>query len=170
MNDKVRLASFPDLPNKWKEDAVFSKSFIVTWDGASLASQTHFRRPQERALTCMSHVEAFATGSRFLITKNCAWSTLQKLLICLILLCVKGWFGTTHFDPLIFAVWRLPWSLDKLSKRALIAWFSFDPGCKHFYMGHISGASIFSTPYLVAVLQSGLRIVTLPHITKLSKH
>ena len=30
----VRLASFPDLPKKGKEDAVFSKSFIVTWGGA----------------------------------------------------------------------------------------------------------------------------------------
>ena len=34
-----------------------------------------------------------------------------------------------HLDPLMFAVWRLLWSLEK-------AWFNFDSGHKHFYMRH----------------------------------
>ena len=69
-----------------------------------------------------------------------AWSSLQKLLIA------GQWFfyGSkvkleSHvLDPLIFTVRMLPWLLDRLSKRALITWFNFDPGCKRFYTGHIS--------------------------------
>ena len=41
-------------------------------------------------------------------------------------------------DCWFLAVWRSPWSLDQSPKRALIAWFSFDPGRKRFYTGHIS--------------------------------
>jgi len=29
------------------------------------------------------------------------------------------------------------WSLDRLLKRTLIAWFHFDPGRKRFYRGHL---------------------------------
>ena len=32
----------------------------------------------------------------------------------------------------IFAIQRSPWSLDWLSKKALIAWFNLDSGHKHF--------------------------------------
>ena len=38
----------------------------------------------------------------------------------------------------IFAVWRWPWSLDRLSRRALIARLNFDPSRKSFYIGHTS--------------------------------
>ena len=51
---------------------------------------------------------------------------------------VKGQIVATRSWPLILAVWRSLWSLDQLSKSALIAWFHFDPGRKHFYTGHIS--------------------------------
>ena len=38
----------------------------------------------------------------------------------------------------------MPWSHDRLSKKALIAWFNFDPGRKCFYMGHVSDYRAFS--------------------------
>ena len=41
-------------------------------------------------------------------------------------------------DCWLLAVWRSPWSLDRPPKRALIAWFNFDPGRKRFYTGHAS--------------------------------
>ena len=38
----------------------------------------------------------------------------------------------------------MPWSLDRLSKKALITWFNFDPGRKCFYTGHVSDYRAFS--------------------------
>ena len=49
------------------------------------------------------------------------------------------------FDSLIFAVWRWPWSLDRLSKWSLITWFSFDRGHKYFYTRDISDYPLFDT-------------------------
>ena len=34
---------------------------------------------------------------------------------------------------LILVAQNSSWSLDRLQKRTLIAWFHFDPGCKRFY-------------------------------------
>ena len=61
---------------------------------------------------------------------------------------VKGWIICScmcacTLDRLIIADRRLPWSLDQLSKRALITWFNFDPGRKHFYTGHLSDYPMF---------------------------
>ena len=88
-------------------------------------------------------------GSRFLIGKKCAWS-LDHLF-------KSSW--SLHFfyrskvelelcvlDPLIFVVWRWPWSLDWLSKRALITQFNFDPGRKRFYVGYISDYPLKQPP------------------------
>ena len=46
-------------------------------------------------------------------------------------------------NPLIFAVQRSPWSLDRFSKWALIAWFYFDPGRKRFYTGPLESANLY---------------------------
>ena len=70
-------------------------------------------------------VEAFATRIKiFGWQKVCliAWSSLLKLLIAWFLK-VKGQIATHVIDPVV-AVWRLPWSLDQLSKKALITWFN----------------------------------------------
>ena len=52
-----------------------------------------------------------------------AWSSLQKLLISW----SKIELEPSVLDPLFVLVQRSPWSLDRLSKWALIAWFNFDP-------------------------------------------
>ena len=93
-------------------------------------------------VTYMSQVEAFATGIKmFDRQKVCLivpfwsfWSLDFQWVKVKLLPCV--------LNPLIFAVWRSPWSLDWLSKRTLIAWFNFDPVCKRFYTGHISDVSL----------------------------
>ena len=67
----------------------------------------------------------------FLIGKKCAWLSIRSLDFC---------GSKVELEPcnLIFTVWRWPWSLDQLSKRALIIWFNFDLSHKCFYTGHIS--------------------------------
>ena len=45
-------------------------------------------------------------------------------------------FGSSWFWVGL-AVQRSPWSIDQPSKRALITWFNFDPGCKQFNTKHI---------------------------------
>ena len=68
-------------------------------------------------VTSMSPVESFATGIKFFWLFDFSKVKLQPRIL----------------DPLIFSARRLPWSLDRFSKRALIAWYNFDPSRKHFY-------------------------------------
>ena len=99
--------------------------------------------------TCMSSVETFATGIKiFDWQKVCliAWSSLQKLLIASFFYRSKVELELCILDPLIFVVWRWPWSLDWLSKWALITWFNFDPSRKRFYMGYISDYPLKQPP------------------------
>ena len=58
------------------------------------------------------------------------WSA-KSVIDCVILLKLQPHV----LDPLIFTAQILPWSLDRLSKRALIGWFNFDPSHKHFNTG-----------------------------------
>ena len=67
-----------------------------------------------------------------------AWLFGSEALDCWIFEKVKGQIAAAHSWSDDFAARRLPWSLDQPPKRALIAWFNFDPCHKHFYMGHIS--------------------------------
>ena len=97
----------------------------------------------------MSPVEAFAIAIKLLIGKKCAWSL------------DHSFWGSWRLDfqgskvklqPHILdywflAVWRSPQSLDWPPKRALIAWFNFDPGHKRFYTGPISDYPLTCTPY-----------------------
>ena len=80
---------------------------------------------------------AFATGIKIFDWQEMCLIVHSKLLIAWFLW-VKGQIGAMQFDPLIFTVRRWPWSLDQLSKRALIIWFNFDLSHKCFYTGHIS--------------------------------
>ena len=71
------------------------------------------------------HVACCNQDQDFWAVKVCliAWSSLQKLLISW----SKIELEPSVPDPLFVLVQRLPWSLDRLSKWALIAWFNFDP-------------------------------------------
>ena len=113
-----------------------SPSIINCWARPSLTCL----KIQE-VVTYMSPVEAFATRIKiFDQQQKCAWlldwpSWGPWLLD---FLQVKGQIVATCSWSLIFKVPRSTWSLDWLSKSALIAWFYFDPGHKHFYTEHIS--------------------------------
>ena len=72
----------------------------------------------------MLPVEAFATRIKIVLI---TWSSPLKLLI------FTGQRSNWSHTFLIFTVRWLPWSLYRLSKRALIIWFNLDPGCKCFY-------------------------------------
>ena len=89
-------------------------------------------------VTCMLPVEAFATGVRIFKQQEVCLIVHSKGLERLILYRSKVELEPHDLDHLIFVVWRWPWFLDRLSKRALIAWFNFDPDHKRFYSGHIS--------------------------------
>ena len=89
-------------------------------------------------VTCMLPVEAFATGVRIFKQQEVCLIVHSKGLERLILYRSKVELEPHDLDHLIFAVWGWPWFLDRLSKRALIAWFNFDPDHKCFYSGHIS--------------------------------
>ena len=95
---------------------------------------------RHRVVTYISPVEAFTTGIKILIGEKCAWSLDRPFWgpWSLDFLRVKGQIVAAHSWSLIFTVRRSPWSLDRLSKSALITWFCFDPGRKRFYTGHIS--------------------------------
>ena len=76
--------------------------------------------------------------SKFLIGKKCAWSLDHSHLRLLI-----AWFSRVNGQTAATSTWSIDFSssgghLDWPSKRALIAWFKFDPSCKRFYTGHIS--------------------------------
>ena len=73
------------------------------------------------------------------MSKKCAWSLDRPLLRLLITWFsrVRGQTGAVHSWSVDFSsseATLIPWSAPK---RALIAWFNFDPGRKCFYMGHI---------------------------------
>ena len=81
-----------------------------------------------------------------------------------------AWFCTGQRSFLIlsfFAVWRWPWSLDRLSKSSLITWFNFDRGRKCFYTRDISDYPLFdmsewaekATTANQSVLNTLLRVV-----------
>ena len=83
----------------------------------------HMQRSSSQWVLFMSPVEMFVAwiifGSRLLIVENCVWLLDHSLLNFLI-----AWFRvvqrsdcTCVLDPLICAVWRSPWSLDRLSER-----------------------------------------------------
>ena len=71
------------------------------------------------------------------------WSAKSVLNCSLLKLLIAG-FGSKVtllsrvLDCWFLAVWRLPWSLDRPPKRALIASFNFDLDHKRFYTGHIN--------------------------------
>ena len=50
----------------------------------------------------------------------------------------KGQVAAVHSWPTDFCSLEVTLILDQFSKRALSAWSNFDPGCKHFNMGHTS--------------------------------
>jgi len=96
----------------------------------------------------MSPVEAFAPGIKNLDRWKLsliAWSLLRsKALDHLILREFKGQNVATPakylrkcVDRLILVTQNSSWSLDRLLKRTLIAWFHFDPGRRHFYRRHL---------------------------------
>ena len=105
-----------------------------------------------------------------------AWSALLRPLI--------AWFFMDQRSkcwPLIFAVRRSPWSLDWLSKSALITWFYFDPSRKRFYTGHISDyplsphglvwAKVTFTDCFDCTCKSGLwKVVDLPQLLAIAMH
>ena len=70
------------------------------------------------SLICCLLLTSLWLGSRFLISNKCAWSFRLNLLIA----GFYGQIGARNLDPIIFAVWRSPWSRDWLSKKALITW------------------------------------------------
>ena len=94
-------------------------------------------------VTYTSPVEAFATGIKNLDRRKSsliAWSLRSEALERLILREFKGQNVATPakylrkcVDRLILVAQNLSWSLDRLLKRTLIAWFHFDPGRKRFY-------------------------------------
>ena len=71
-------------------------------------------------------LEFLRMWTRFLISKKCAWSLNRSLPRLPVFNELKVKLQSCVLDLLIFAVQRPPWSLDCLSKRALIAWFNFD--------------------------------------------
>ena len=92
-------------------------------------------------VTYMLPVEAFVTGIKVFDLQK---SVLDRLIICfwssqlLDFWRVKGQIAATHswsddFSSLEVAL--IPWSVPN---ETLITWFNFDPGHKHFYMGHIT--------------------------------
>jgi len=100
-------------------------------------------------VTYASPVEAFATGIKNLhLGKSSliAWSLHSEALDHLMLREFKGQNVATPakyvrkcIDQLILVAQNLSWSLDRLLKRMLIAWFHFDPGCKCFYRPCLCG-------------------------------
>ena len=84
-------------------------------------SLIHYCVENQGVVTYMSPIEVFATTIKFF----------DRQKVCLI-----AWSSPSEaLDHLIF---RSPWLIDHPLKRALITWFSFDPGCKCFYTEHIS--------------------------------
>ena len=93
-------------------------------------------------VTYTSPVEAFATGIKDLDRQKSsliAWSLHSEALDRLILQEFKGQNVATPakylrkcVDRLILVAQNSSWFLDRLLKRALIAWFHFDPGRKRF--------------------------------------
>ena len=80
-------------------------------------------------VTYMLPVEAFATAIKFFWLAKSVLDRLLRLLITWFSR-VKGHIATVHSWLLIFSslkVILIPWSAPP--KRALIAWFNFDPSC-----------------------------------------
>ena len=95
---------------------------------------------EQGVVTYTSPIEAFATAiknldrwkSSLIAPFRCSWS-----------LDFTGVQRTKHGHAsvvskkvrwsLILVAQNSSWSLDRLQKRTLIAWFHFDPGCKRFY-------------------------------------
>ena len=75
--------------------------------------------------------DAFATRIKIFDQINVCLTVPSKVLDRLISYRSKVELEPCVLGPSIFAVQRLPRSLDQLSKRALIAY----PGCKHFHQG-----------------------------------
>ena len=106
----------------------------------------------------MSPVEAFVTGIKIIDQ----WKELD----CCLLKLLITWFLTGQRSICSAHSWsfvtfhRLSWSLDWLSKRALITWFNFDPGRNHLH-GHTSDypmSDSYSKDVVRVELHVGLRI------------
>lgn len=82
---------------------------------------------QQLAVTYKSPVELFVTGIKSVDWQNVcliAWSVPSEALDHL------GQRSNCSSVFLVSTVQRLPWSLDQLSKKTSIAWFTFDLSCK----------------------------------------
>ena len=132
-----------------KELAAISKALCASWcTVASLSTNKKSFVPPATVVTYMSPVEAFVTAIKmFDRQKVCliAWSFPSEALDHLIF---KGQSQKVKLqlhilDLMILAAQRPPWSLDCPPKRALIAWFNFDPGRKRFYTRHMSDYPLY---------------------------
>ena len=88
----------------------------------------------------MLPVEAFTTGIKYFDRqKVCVmgWLFPSEALHCLVSV-VRSSNCSRTFLIFFFSVPSSPWSLDRLSKRALIMWFYFDPDHKRFNTEHVS--------------------------------
>jgi len=126
-----------------------SNEWVLMWNMSQLAHrhQAASLVPsllwQQGVVTYTSPVEAFAIGVKNLDRRKSsliAWSLRSKTLDRLILREFKGQNVATPakylrkcVDRLILVAQNSSWSLDRLLKRTLIAWFHFDPGRKRFY-------------------------------------
>ena len=91
--------------------------------------------------------------SRFLISKKCDWSSFLNYLIC--------YASKVRLQPCILdlLISQFGGDLDRLSKRALIAWLNFDPGRKCFHTGHISD-------YLMTMLADQHVLIVVARLSK----
>ena len=122
-------------------------------------------------VTYMLPVEAFVTGIEVFDLRLIDWSFASEALDNLLdFWRVKGQIAATHSWSDDFSsqeVALIPWSVPK---GTLITWFNFDPGHKHFYMGHITYKWLYPlvrgvalTRYLVYL--SSTVDLTLPFVT-----
>ena len=127
-----------------------------TNSNTSLASPTHFSKGLVNCVykLCPSALYTRPRGSHLYVACKTAcnrdqvfWpakSVLERLIISFWgSLLLDFQVSKVKLQPHILyywlsAVWRSPWSFDQSPKRALTAWFNFDPGHKHFYTEHVT--------------------------------
>ena len=65
-------------------------------------------------------------------------------------------------DRLILVAQNSSWSLDRLLKRALIAWFHFDPGCKRFSRQRLCDYIDYPLSPVHSLVQSRVQVLQRP--------
>ena len=127
--------------------------------------------PQE-VVTYTLPVEVFATRiNKFDRRKSSliAWSLSSEALDRLILREFKGQnvampakYLRKCVDRLILVAQNSSWSLDRLLKRALIAWFHFDPGCKRFSRQRLCDYIDYPLSPVHSLVQSRVQVLQRP--------